>query len=502
MIEQNGRYIAAVDLGSNSFHMIVVNVDESGHVRVVDRLREAVRLGSGLDVEGNLSPASQARALACLERFGERLRQLPSADVAAVGTNTLRMTNNARDFLERAEQALGHPIAIISGREEARLVYLGVAHSLGAADARDARRLVVDIGGGSTELIIGQGYQAQHTESLDMGCVSSSRRFFADGNLEKSRWKAAMTAARLQLVPIQRNYRELGWEAVNGASGTIKAVGKVIQQSGLAPYDITLDNMRQIQARMIAAKSLHKLELPGLSEERKPVFAGGLAILMSVFESLNIATMHISDGALREGLVYDRLDSAEHDYLRDSVVAGLQERFQVDRRHAGAVRTTALALFDVVQQTWALPDHLRELLGWAADLHELGLSISHSGYHKHGAYLLENLDLVGFSTEEQRWLSILVRAHRRKVYPKLFESLETRRYQQALYVAVILRMAVLLHRARSGRSALPIIEVQPSKQALSLLFMDDDNQRPLLFADLEEEKNHLKAVDFKLKYAV
>ncbi|PID50714.1 MAG: exopolyphosphatase [Proteobacteria bacterium] len=502
MTEPHGRHIAAVDLGSNSFHMIVVHVDPSGHLRVVDRLREAVRLGSGLDENGHLSAEACSRALACLQRFGERIRELPSRDVAIVGTNTLRNARNARHFLLQAEQALGHPIAIISGREEARLIYLGVAHSLGAADSREARRLVVDIGGGSTELIIGQAYEAQHTESLEMGCVSSSLRFFADGHLGKSRWKAALTAARLELIPIQNSYREIGWEVANGASGTIKAIGKVIQECGLAPYAISLDNMRQIQARMIAAKSLDRLDLPGLSEERKPVFPGGLSILMSVFESLSIEKMHVSGGALREGLVYDLLDPRGHDSLRDCTIAGLQKRFQIDRRHARAVRETALALFDICQNTWALPTHLRELLGWAADLHELGLSISHSGYHKHGAYVLENYDLVGFSKEEQHWLSTLVRVHRRKILSKLFDLLEMDRYNEALYLSVILRIAVLLHRDRNGLIALPLSAVKPAKRSLQLVFMGDSEQRSLLFADLHEEKDYLKSVDFKLKYTI
>lgn len=500
--EHRPHYIAAVDLGSNSFHMIVVGVDNGGHVRVIDRLREPVRLGSGLDAVGNLSDEAKQRALACLARFGERLRTFPSTDVAAVGTNTLRMARNARRFLDQAEEALGHPISVISGREEARLIYLGVSHSLGAADNMEARRFVMDIGGGSTELIIGQGYEALHTESLRMGCVSSSQNFFPNGLLDKECWKEALTAAHLELMPVKRSYCDIGWEVANGASGTIKAVAKVIQQCGLAPYGITLEHMREVQARMMAAKTLDKLQLPGLSDDRKPVFAGGLAILMGVFEALGISQMFVSDGALREGLVYERINRFQQGDLRNKTVRGLQVRFQIDSRHAQAVRATALALFDTCQEGWALPDDLRDLLGWAADLHELGLSVSHSGYHKHGGYLLDHFDLVGFSTEEQHWLSLLVRTHRRKVFPKLYVGLESRRYQHALYLSVLLRIAVLLHRARSGRMALPLQAAKVGKQELELSFADDDSQRPLLFADLEEEKTYLKGIGFRLKYSV
>ena len=502
MSEQIGRRIAAIDLGSNSFHMIVVEVDEFGHVRVLDRLREAVRLGSGLDSKGNLTKEAQQRALGCLHRFGERIREFPSADVAAVGTNTLRMAHNARTFLQLAEGALGHPISIISGREEARLIYLGVSHSMAAADAPDARRFVMDIGGGSTEMIIGQGYEALHTESLRMGCVSNSLRFFGEGKLDKSCWKKAITAARLELVPIQLSYREIGWEVANGASGTIKAVRKVIQQCGLAPYGITLEHMREIQNRMMEARTLDKLELPGLVDERKPVFAGGLAILIAAFEALDIQQMLVSDGALREGLVYERFNRYQQGDLRNNTVQALQQRFQVNIAHASAVRATALELFDACAVSWGLSEQQRLLLGWAADLHELGLSISHSGYHKHGGYLLDNFDLFGFSAEEQHWLSLLVRTHRRKVNPGLYAVVEAKHYPQAVSLSVLLRLAVLLHRARTGQLVLPVQQIKPDKQALELVFADENGQRPLLFADLDEERKQVRGVGFKLKYTV
>lgn len=289
MPEHKARRLAAIDLGSNSFHMIVVQVDSQGHIVILDRLRESVRLGAGLDSKGNVSKEAQQRALSCLQRFGERLREFASDDVAAVGTNTLRQANNAGEFLQLAEAALGHPIAIISGREEARLIYLGVAHSL-AQDQR-GKRFVMDIGGGSTELIIGQGFDALHLESLRMGCVSSTQRFFADGNLSKSCWEKALTAAHLELMPIKASYREIGWESATGASGTIRAVKKVIQQVGLAPYGITLDDMQKLRAMLTDAGHIDKVKLPGLSEERKPVFAGGLSILIATFEALKIRRM-------------------------------------------------------------------------------------------------------------------------------------------------------------------------------------------------------------------
>ncbi|MFN3785669.1 MAG: exopolyphosphatase [Thiothrix sp.] len=488
--------LAAIDLGSNSFHMIVAHIDAQEHVNVLDRLRESVRLGAGLDARGHLSLEAQQRALACLRRFGERIRDFPSENVAAVGTNTLRMAKNARDFLHQAEAALGHPIAIISGREEARLIYLGVAHSL--AKDQQGKRFVMDIGGGSTELIIGQGFEPLHLESLRMGCVSSSRAFFPEGKLAKAHWDKAITAALLELRPLKAAYRQIGWESATGASGTIRAVKKVIQQSGLAPYGMTLEHLYHVREMMIAAGHVDKLKLPGLSDERKPVFAGGLAILIAVFEALKIERMEVSEGALREGLIYDRLERYQHEDVRDKTVRAWQRRFQIDQSHAQTVKQTALTLFERCRAAWQLPHYLRDLLGWAADLHELGLLVSHSGFHKHGGYLLEHADLPGFSTEEQRWLSVLVRTHRQKITPKIYGLLDTAHYQNAVYLSVILRLAVLLH--RSHKQAAPVIAaIRQGRNRLELRFTDDiRSKKPLLFADMEREQAFLKAINFEL----
>jgi exopolyphosphatase/guanosine-5'-triphosphate,3'-diphosphate pyrophosphatase len=490
--------LATIDLGSNSFHMIVVQIDAYGQVNVLDRLREAVRLGGGLDAKGNLSKEAQQRALDCLRRFGERIRDFPSENVAAVGTNTLRLTKNSRDFLHQAESALGHPIAVISGREEARLIYLGVAHSL--AKDQQGKRFVMDIGGGSTELIIGQGFEPLHLESLRMGCVSSTRAFFPDGKLNKACWDKAITAALLELRPIKAAYRTIGWESATGASGTIRAVKKVIQQTGLAPYGITLEHMYQVRDMMIEAGHIDKLKLAGLSDERKPVFAGGLAVLIAVFEALKIDRMSVSDGALREGLVFNRLERYQHDDIRDKTVSVWQQRFQVDQTYAAAVHATAFKLFNRCRDDWKLPGHLVELLGWAADLHELGLAVSHSSYHKHGGYLLEYADFPGFSNEEQRWLSVLVRTHRQKISAKLFNLLDSEDYQNALYLSVLLRLAVLLHRSHKD-IAPPIDRIKLGKNYIELRFLDDVKaEKPLLMADLEREQAFLKAVKVELVF--
>ena len=489
------QHLAAVDLGSNSFHMVVARIDD-GHVKIIDRIKEMVRLGGGLDENNNLSEEAQERALACLRRFGERVRDLPYGNVAAVGTNTLRQSKNAREFLFRAQLALGHPISVIGGREEARLIYLGVAHSL-ASDEK--RRFVMDIGGGSTELIIGEGFEPIHLESLHMGCVSMSRRFFDDGVLTKKNWQRASTAAHLELRPFKKSFRKIGWESATGASGTIKAVHSVIQAMEIDPYAITLDGMYRVRDAMIEAGRVDKLDLPGLSEERKPVFAGGLAVLIATFEALRIDRMRVSDGALREGLIYDRLGRFQHEDIRVKTVADMQKRFQVSASHARRVSKTAHELFSRVETPWGLTLEQGELLHWAASLHEVGLIISHSGYQRHGAYMIDNADLPGFSLEEQDWMSVLVRCHRRKINDALFETLPEADRDAAKKLTVLLRLATVLHRSRDDETArIKKLKVEGNKLKLRFRKHELDN-RLLLSADLKQEAQDLKAIGFKLK---
>jgi exopolyphosphatase/guanosine-5'-triphosphate,3'-diphosphate pyrophosphatase len=425
---------------------------------------------------------------------------LPSDRVIAVGTNTLRLASSAREFIRQAEVALGHPIAIISGHEEARLIYLGVAHFL-ENETTTGNRFVMDIGGGSTELIIGRGLDALYLESLKMGCVSMTEQFFPDGKFDSQSFKKAIRAAQLPLVPIRQKYQSLGWETATGASGTIRTVQKVLQQNGLSPFHITLEHLYTLREHFINAGYLEKVRLAGLSDERKPVFAGGLAILIAVFESLGINKMQVSDWALREGLVFDRLQRSKPGDIRGAAIKALQTRFSVDLHQASAVRQTVDHLFQRCRDDWKLTTSSQDLLAWAAELHEIGLIISHDSHQKHGAYLIDNVDLPGFSTEEQHWLSTLVRMHRSKVSTKLFGLLDPNDHQQALYLVVLLRLSVLLHRARN-LVAIRIDRIKARENSLVLYLAEPniEEQRPLLVADLERESELLKAVNFNLTF--
>jgi len=488
--------VAAVDLGSNSFHMIVARI-ENGQIHVVDKLREMVRLGGGLDKKGNLTEEAQEKALACLARFGERVRSLERGAVRAVGTNTLRKARNSAVFLPRAEAALGHPIEIVAGREEARLIYLGVAHSLAATEAR---RMVMDIGGGSTEYIIGSRFEPRVMESLHMGCVSITQRFFPDGVIDEKNWKNAVLAARGELQTIRKDYLREGWEQSVGASGTLLAVSRVLREQGWSENGITVRGLAKLRKAMIDAGHVDNLNLTGLGSDRAPVFPGGVAIVQATFESMNIEVMEVSDGALREGLIYDMLGRSRHEDVRGRTIETLAQRFQIDVDQARRVTLTARRLFDRVADDWTLNDEDAELLEWVSRLHEIGRIISHSQYHKHGAYLLEHADLAGFSVQEQFRLATLVRSHRRKFPIKLFAECEEQECILMKHLIILLRLAVLFHRNRTDRK-IPFEMIKAGDNSLKLKFSKGWlEERQLTERALQTEQQLLQAIGFNLKF--
>jgi exopolyphosphatase / guanosine-5'-triphosphate,3'-diphosphate pyrophosphatase len=489
--------LAAVDLGSNSFHMVVARYSH-GQLTIIDRLREMVRLASGVEENGRIDKEAAARALACLERFGQRLRAMQASSVRVVGTNTLRVARRKQAFLERAREALGHPIEIISGMEEARLIYSGVAHTM---PSQPGKRLVVDIGGGSTELAIGEGLTPLELESLRMGCVSVSERFFKDGRISSKRLARARVAARLELEPVQAAIRRRGWERAVGSSGTVRAIGEALRELDPQASTIRPEGLERVLNYLIDVG--HTRELGGLqaiTEDRRAVFPGGAAILAEVFEVLEIDEMRIAEGAMREGLLYDMLGRFMDEDARERTVRAMQQRYHVDLAQAERVETTALEFLAQVRHAWRLEDPLADLaLQWAARLHEAGLDVSHSGYHRHGAYLLENADLPGFAREEQRLLARLVGSHRRKLALAGLEDLLPPWEHIALRLIVVLRLAVLLHRGRSP-TALPNIELAATPNSLVLRFPGRWlKEHPLTTADLHQEIDYLKSHGFRLR---
>lgn len=486
---------AAIDLGSNSFHLILARRSE-GQLQIVDRLRDMVRLGAGLTDSGRLSEATQLRALDALGRFGERLREVPPAHIRAVGTYTLRQAQGRGHFLQRAGAVLGHPVEVISGQEEARLIYRGVNFAQGPAVGR---RLIIDIGGGSTEFALGERAVPHVLESLDMGCVTYSRRFFDTGKISRRRWETAKIAAELELQPVRQLYRDHGWDEVLGTSGSVRAIAGVLEAMGHGG-SITAAGLQSLEQRLIEIGRIERVELPGLSAERQAVFVGGVVILQAAFEQLGIKAMSSGEGALREGLL-DELMMVGGEDVRQRTVEAWFERYHVDRAQADHVAATALRFFEAIRpQHPPVPPELGEMLRRAAELHEVGLALAHSGYHRHGHYLLTHGDLAGFSRENQLLISALVRNHRRRPAPELFSELPDFYRDHAMLLAVLLRLAVLLHRSRTAEG-IPTVTLESRPGGLRLHFpVGWLDQRPLIEADLAQEAQWLKTAGFKLKY--
>ncbi len=434
----------------------------------------------------------------CLGRFAQRIAGIPRGSVRVVGTNTLRQARNAREFIRRAEAVLGHDIEVVAGREEARLIYLGVAHTL-ADDA--GQRLVVDIGGGSTELIIGERFESTETESLHMGCVSFSQRFFPNGEITEKAFDRAVTAARQEVLSIHANYRRLGWQQAVGASGTIKAISQVCGKWLVRVwYHAGWDE--KVRKRVIKAGAVDKLDLKGLREDRQPIFASGLAILYGIFEQLGIDQMEVSSGALREGLLYDLLGRFGHEDVRDRSIQALMNRHHVESSQAERVCATAQALYQQVASDWQIEgDEAADTLRWGGLLHEVGLAVSHSQFHKHGAYLVTNSDLPGFSRQEQQMVALMVRGHRRKVPLAALAELPDGEQAGLLRLCLVLRLAVRLHHARSDE-CVPDIQLQARGDRLAITFPPGWlEEHPLTQADLEQEQDYFQSAGYELVLA-
>ncbi len=490
---------AAIDLGSNSFHIIIAR-EMGGQMQVVDRHKEMVRMRAGLKKDGSLSPDAEQRALACLERFGQLIAHIPSENVRCVGTNTLRNMKDSATFLKKARKALGHDIHIISGQEEARLIYLGVAHGLPHSDEQ---RLVIDIGGGSTEFIIGRHYTHQHLTSTEMGCVSFSQQFFDDGRLTAKRFEKATTRARQILRPYAWQLKALDWDAAYGASGTIKALGTISRENGWGAR-ITLHGLYAIRDALIDAGTLEKVSLPGLKAERKPVIAGGLAVLIGAFEALGIDSLQVSSHALREGLIYDMLGRRIAEDAREVSLRALQEWTRVDTAQAARVARTARRLFKQVHNVWKLhdPDYdYRKLLDWAAQVHECGKAISLKKYRAHSAYLVEQSELAGFSQQEKQMLAAMLYNHRGKIDMGRFDALMEPHNKRIRNLTLLLRLAVRLHRGREPEEISPLLILR-DKKTLHLEFEQPDwlERHPLTRLDLETEARRLAEIGFELAF--
>jgi len=486
---------AAVDLGSNSFHLLVAR-REHGELRVLDRIREMVRLGGGLDREGNLDPEVRERALACLSRFGQRLRGIPAENRRAVGTQTFRRLKHAGAFLKEAELALECPVDIISGREEARLIYIGVTQWV-TGDRK--KQLVMDIGGGSTELIIGEDLDPIEMESMQFGCVSLTKRFFADGIVTEKIFNLAQRSVAAELQELQSNFRMAGWQTAVGSSGTIRSAAIMCEINGWCKNGITYKALQILKQKLLTFSYIKDIEIAGLSERRQPVFIGGLAIMLACFETLGIDELVVSQFALREGLLQDQLGRLEHRDPRDKAVKALMARFAVDTGQVARVRRTALNLFNQISLECGLNDAHRQMLCWAAELHEIGLGLSHTSYQQHSGYLVGVSDLAGFSRPEQLFLAALVGFQRREIPPDYASKLPERLHRTLTFTLLCMRLAWIFCRTRED-GAIPDARIALDGAQVSLALPSDwiDNH-PLTIADLEAEVQMLQPTGLQLE---
>lgn len=487
-----GEVYAALDLGSNSFHLLLARF-EGSRLIVIDRYKDMVRLAGGLQDDGTLSDESMTRAWGALQKMAERIKPLPNTYVRVVGTNTLRAARNRDVFLTRAEKILGVPINIISGLEEARLIYLGVAKDF---TPEDRTRLVVDIGGGSTELVLGRN-KPLRLESLYMGCVSFSRQFFPDGKLSRRGYEKALLATRSEVQGLVGEFGSGNWDEAVGSSGTIRAIERVLDGMGLNQnHVITLEGLEELAEAVIAAKYSELLDLPGLDEDRRPVFAGGLAVLHGIFAELKISAMHVSVYAIREGIIYDLAGRLHHRDKRVETIERMMDQYHVDRAQVRRVAKLALVLLDqVTGQLATEPGQARRLLRWAVDLHEIGLSIAHGGYHKHGAYIIAHSDMPGFSRQEQQLLSFLVLNHRRKLKPEP----ATYGFTPDWRLVTLLRLACLIMRRRDAALASGDIGIHFHGVRCRLKLPPGWlEQYPLMREDLIQERRMLEPVGIEL----
>ncbi len=490
---ESKQTLAAIDLGSNSFHLIVATL-EGDSLTIIDSVKEMVRLGEGLDEKNFLTQEKITQATNCLKIFGQRLKGLSPRNVQCVGTNTLRKAQNSDMFIAQAQQALGFPINIIGGREEARLVYQGVARSI--AQTVESR-LVIDIGGGSTEFIIGEPNKPLLTESLSMGCVNFTKLYFSKGKITKKLVKKAILVARQKIEWISDEYVAKGWQEVIGSSGTIKSVAAIIDKRFDSNGTITLKHLKKLTDILIDIKYINDIELDGLSSNRAPIIIGGVCILLAAFEELGIESMAISNGALREGLLFDIQNIAGGRDIRFSSVKQMVERYKVDTRQIRRINIIAavfIKYLDLKHDSETL-----NLIKWSIELHEIGLMISHVNTPLHSAYIIEQSDMPGFSRGLQNTIGALVRLHRGKIKKKLIEDW-TQKPQPLFQVLLIVRLSIMLAR---GRHKINLSQMVITKidQYIEIIFPENYlASHPLTVADLEQEKGECKKLGYKLSF--
>lgn len=486
---------AAVDLGSNSFHLVVAR-EVDGRLQILHKEKQRVYLAAGLDQDNHLDDDAIERALHVLAQFAATLKGYEKKHVEVAATYTLRKCQNLRHFLKQAKQVFPYKINVISGQEEARLIYQGVANYI----HDDGNRLIIDIGGGSTEMIIGKHHHHKLLTSRDIGCVTMSKRYFDDGKLTEKRFQKATIEAEQNIEAIAASYQKMGWQTCLGTSGTIKTLA-AINEELFASKTLTLSSLLQIQAHFIAAQKLEYVDLKSLPPERKSSIAGGLAVLIGAFNQLNMAEITYCDHSLREGLLHELAQNDEFD-IRARTIASFADHYAVDTEHANNICQTIKRLFDAAKAPWQLESLDLETLRWAVQLHEVGIAINSSGIHKHSAYVVSNSQLPGFTQEQQALLGALIRFHRKKIKTVDLNALiDIESQPQFAKLLTLLRLAILFHQKRQ-KNLVPEYTMVVTNQTVELMFEQTwFEQHSLFAADLEQEQAYWKNLVLSLNIA-
>ncbi len=488
--------IAALDIGSNSFHLVVARVVADA-VQVVNRVKHKVRLADGLNDKSQLSKEAMDRGIATLESMVESVGGVTPDSIRIVATHTLRRAKNANAFLRRARKAFPFPIEIISGAEEARLIYVGIA----THGNIEGSRLIIDIGGGSTEFAVGKGSAPQLCKSVQMGCVSYQKRYFSEGKITRSAVEKAITAAQQDLELACANLREFDWQHAIASSGTAKAIALVVNPSeNEETQPFNQHDLQLLLARCIEKGRSDKLDFAGLSEDRKPVFVAGLCIMLAIFQSLKLKQVEISQAALREGVLAELQGKQTSQNVRVRTAQSLATRYDVDTQYAHKVLKTCMFIYNQIKQDWGLSDpKFRFMLGWSALLHEIGLQVNSRGIQKHSSYILSHSDLPGFNQEQQKVMSALVRFHRKKIAPDDFPNVIEFSETCIARMLIILRLGILLNVNRQVSNDI-LKKCEVKEESIKLTFNDGLlNSNALLLADLNKETHYLKQLKVKLK---
>lgn len=492
-METSSALYAVVDLGSNSFHMLITR-QLADSVQVVDRVKRKVRLAAGLDSNNILSEQAIAKGLECLSFFAERLQDIPKSNIRIVATATLRLAENRADFIAQAELILGHRISLLSGIAEAEYIYLGVAHTNCSAD----KRLVLDIGGASTELIVGHGFTIKKAHSLNMGCVTFNQQYFPKGTLTADNFSRAIAAAELAIKTVKAEFCDIGWQCVLGGSGTMQALAEILIYQH-KPTVISLNFLYQVQTELQTFDNISCINLAGLSSERSPVIASGLAILIALFKQFAIEKLTLSSGALREGLLYEMLPDSHTINIRQRTISALSQRFHVDQQHAQSIKQQVSIIFTQLKNTWDLPnDNAFEILQASCDLHEIGLLLEYKYHQRHSAYILKHADLAGFSQSDRQLLVAFVSLYKGDINQALIKQQASIGADYAMKLLIILRLAVILCRRRKD-DKLPSYQITANDKSLNLFLPSAWlKQHALISDELKQENIHLVRLGYAL----